>query len=408
MKASILFRYLTGSRGAIVEVASTRSSLSCGILFALSAGLAREYDGEDLLHAPWIVLRPLAASLLSGTVLFLLVHLASTIGKGKRERPGILTAYRALMSLFWMTAPMAWLYAIPYERFLSEVDAIVANLWTLALVSLWRVLLMTRAIGLLYGIEFAASLVLVLLFSDAVIITLLTLVEAPVIGLMGGIRHSDADALIAHLPFSATFFSVISAPVLLIAGIVAFLFMKPAPLKLATIQGKPSRGLLLLAAGSILAFTPPLLIGQPEQANRRVAEDLLRSGNVAGAFALMSERTPDDYPPHWEAPPRLGYREKQPDLAAVRDAMRARWPAEWVARLYLDKVHRRLREKLLLDWRDSRWIEFTEKLEKSGRPAKPDGDIAEEASFLLDFDTTLPDGDRQVLRLIVALGQNGG
>ena len=48
-----------------------------------------------------------------------------------------------------MTAPLAWLYAIPYERFLSPVGATRANLWTLGLVAAWRVLLIIRVLVVL-------------------------------------------------------------------------------------------------------------------------------------------------------------------------------------------------------------------------------------------------------------------
>src|SRR5262245_51273237 len=42
-----LLRYLTGSREAIVAIAGNRNALWVGFLFVLSAGFAREYDGED-------------------------------------------------------------------------------------------------------------------------------------------------------------------------------------------------------------------------------------------------------------------------------------------------------------------------------------------------------------------------
>ena len=53
MKASTLPLYLIGSRRAILDIASSRWSLLIGAIFVLSAGFAREYDGEDLIGEPW-------------------------------------------------------------------------------------------------------------------------------------------------------------------------------------------------------------------------------------------------------------------------------------------------------------------------------------------------------------------
>jgi len=60
MGIGTLLRYLIGDRKAILAIAGSRHSLWIGFLFVLSAGLAREYDGEDLLHEPWHALIPLA------------------------------------------------------------------------------------------------------------------------------------------------------------------------------------------------------------------------------------------------------------------------------------------------------------------------------------------------------------
>src|SRR4051794_11153260 len=121
MSIGTLLRYLIGDREAILAIAGTRHSLWIGFLFVLSAGLAREYDGEDLLHEPWHALIPLAASLASSLGLFTLAY-GQAVCKGEswREAPG---RYLSFLGLFWMTAPLAWLYAVPYERFLPPVEA---------------------------------------------------------------------------------------------------------------------------------------------------------------------------------------------------------------------------------------------------------------------------------------------
>src|SRR5580700_9011821 len=115
MDIRTLFRFLIGDRQAILEIAADRRALWVGLLLVVSAAFARDYDGEDLVHEPWRLLLPLGASVASSFVLFLL-----TFGKAiasDAARPSFLTAYRSFLTLFWMTAPLAWLYAVPYERF---------------------------------------------------------------------------------------------------------------------------------------------------------------------------------------------------------------------------------------------------------------------------------------------------
>jgi hypothetical protein len=78
MTVATLFCYLAGQRSAILEIAGTKSAVWLGLLFVLSAGFAREYDGQDLRHEPWHLALPLAASLVTSFVLFGLLWLASS------------------------------------------------------------------------------------------------------------------------------------------------------------------------------------------------------------------------------------------------------------------------------------------------------------------------------------------
>ena len=53
---------------------------------------------------------------------------------------------------------------IPYERFLSPVEAVQANLSTLALVAAWRVLLMIRVLTVLLKYRVVDAILLVMMF----------------------------------------------------------------------------------------------------------------------------------------------------------------------------------------------------------------------------------------------------
>jgi hypothetical protein len=103
MRTSTLFRYLLGNREAILTIAGNRHALWIGFLFVLSAGFAREYDGEDLLHEPWHLVIPLGASLASSFALFSLAY-GVTAAKGALWR-AFFTNYASFLGLFWMTEP---------------------------------------------------------------------------------------------------------------------------------------------------------------------------------------------------------------------------------------------------------------------------------------------------------------
>lgn len=404
MNASTLPRYLIGSRQAILDVAACRWSFVIGVLFVLSAGLAREYDGEDLVHEPWHALRPLAASLASGTALFLLVHLAALLNRKKAQglQPGFAQAWKQFMGLFWLTAPMAWLYAVPYERFMSPVDAVKLNLCTLAIVALWRVLLISRVIQVLYGVGYFRAFFIVMLFADLVVFIVMTTVPSPVINIMGGLRHSERDELIANVTFTVTFFSALSAPVWIFFALIATALFRPRWLEfsISPVPSK-SRGLLILAVASLVAFVPLLIISQPEQINRREAERLLKQGNVPKALAVMSERSQEDYPPHWNPPPKLGYRENTPSLIEVREAMSQDWPADWVATIYLNKIVRDFRHDLMPDEPDSSWTELAEEVRASREYGREmDTEQRRTAQFLLEHLPSLTETEQKALKQI--------
>src|SRR5262245_51621169 len=113
----VLAGYLLGRRASVLAVASALRLVWVGCLCVLAAGLAREYDGEYLVAEPWYVIVPLAVSVPMSLVLWTLLYW-SAMGRAG-ERLTFWRYYLAFLSLYWMTAPLALLYGVPYERFLS-------------------------------------------------------------------------------------------------------------------------------------------------------------------------------------------------------------------------------------------------------------------------------------------------
>jgi hypothetical protein len=153
LRLATLVEYLIGRQKAIQEIANNRHSLLIGFLLCFSAGLARHYDGKYLAREPWFLLAPAGASILTSSILFLFIYIATSV-RARKIIPGIVRFYLSFLGLYWMTAPLAWLYGIPYERFVNDVDAAQANVWTLELVSLWRVLLISRVVSVLTPCSF--------------------------------------------------------------------------------------------------------------------------------------------------------------------------------------------------------------------------------------------------------------
>jgi hypothetical protein len=319
-----------------------------GLLFVLSAGFAREYDGEDLLREPWRLLIPVGASLAASFLLFLVAF--GRLFLRREGRPPFFATYRAFLTLFWLTAPLAWLYAIPYERFLSAGAATSANLWTLALVAAWRVALMVRVVSVLTGRGVKPSLFLVMAFADAAALTAVHFMPAPVVSVMGGVRLTESEKAISSATLLVSSLGILLAPVWGIGALTAFFTGQPAwqgPTS-STEPRSVSRAMWILACLSLAIWLPILPWTQAEQQLRAQVERDMKAGRIAEALDVMNAHTPSDFPPHWEPPPRVGYGERTPRLFEVVNVLLAREIAPWVRTCYLDKFRRQLKDRYRL------------------------------------------------------------
>ncbi|MFT4514645.1 MAG: hypothetical protein ACI89X_004326 [Planctomycetota bacterium] len=182
---------LIGNRGAIQRIATCRSAVWVGLLFVFVAAFAREYDQEYLVARPLFLLIPAGASLVVATAVFVALAMVGRFSLSELVRRG---HYRQFVALFWMTAPLAWWYAMPYERYFDERDAVIANMLTLGVVSVWRVVLIIRITSVLFGTSSDQAARPILLVSDTILIIGLNALPFPLIQLMGGTSHSAATA----------------------------------------------------------------------------------------------------------------------------------------------------------------------------------------------------------------------
>ena len=393
MSILTLARFLMGSRAAIQAIAGNRHALWIGLLFVLSAGFAREYDGEDLLHEPWYVLIPVAASL--GTS-FLLFTSAYGIAAVKGDAPTgrrFFSAYLSFLGLFWMTAPLAWLYAIPYEQFLSPGDAMRANLSTLGLVSLWRVALMLRVLVVLLGYSAREAFSIVMLFATVVAMTLIYLTPLPVIDFMGGIRTSERDRVLRTVAHNVCCLGVVSLPVWAVCVMNVLATSKPTwQLRGEERKGAGTLPWLAFAALAVWPFILPHT--QPPQQRRRAVEKIYARGKLAEAVAELSRHTRSDYPPGWDPPPRqFSLVVEEEEVLRLLEELTKDETAEWVRSYYLDLVQDALGHLLHVS---------DDHLQRLGKTLTriPGGDGAIEAGLAIWEDRYNAEGARRMRQLL--------
>ena len=142
-----IVEFLFFKRDAIIKIAASKSAFWIGFLFVIAAGFAREYDGEYLVAEPWHLILPLAASLIGCGSMVLLIFLFLKCNRA--EESSFAEVFRSFLNTYWMTGPLALIYGIPVERMFDPADATRANLYLLAIVSVWRVLLTIRCVQVL-------------------------------------------------------------------------------------------------------------------------------------------------------------------------------------------------------------------------------------------------------------------
>jgi hypothetical protein len=342
MRIRTLAAYLVGDRGAILSVAADRSAVAIGAIFVLSAGFAREYDGVDLRREPWRLILPFTASILMSTLLYLAIRfgLAPHIRREKQYPQ----SYLAFLGCFWMTAPLAWLYAVPYERFLSQRGAATANLATLGLVALWRVLLITRVSSILSGRRFISAIFLVMVIADPVLLFALHSAPVPILITMGGVQLTAREQVIRDWTFIGGVTAVLSLPVWVIGAIIAMVrsrtAARAAPADIPEAKTSLEYGIWVLAFLSIVVW---IFAARGPQREQRLAADvdqLLLSGKLHDGVAAMSAHSRSEFPPVWEPPPRIGRGEMVPRELDVLEVIARDRAAPWVTEEYLNKVER--------------------------------------------------------------------
>jgi len=339
MTAKDILLYQVGNRGAIERVAASPATFITGLLLVLITGIPRNYDQIYFLETWRWLYGPLAFSLVSGTWMYWAAKVETV---EPQERP---SSWFGFMGLFWMTAPLAWIYALPVERALDVKEAAMANLALLGVVSACRVLLLSRVLSVVQGTPFLQSLsrVLFVASAEAWLATLFGrhFSQGLIIG-MAGMRNAPEEDLIIRI----------------VAGMFMLGWLAPALLyvvresicwpdtQIRAIRspgvGRPLAVPIGVALGCwVLAAIPPQL----EQRRFYQYDQLTRMEGYGAALKYLATLQPGDLPPQRRLRPSPYEYEAWMEYPKCFAAMDGAEPA-WVAQTFRQGL-----EALMLNWR---------------------------------------------------------
>ncbi len=152
--------FLGGQRQAIERVCGSRWALLVGALLVGTAVISRNYDNAAILYEPRRIVMPFVFSVVSSLFLFAFLYWRFRY-RSVEPKPAWSWQYLSILGAFWMTAPIAWLYAIPVERWMDPIPAVRANGALLLVVSIWRVLLISRVASVIAQASYFTTLIYV-------------------------------------------------------------------------------------------------------------------------------------------------------------------------------------------------------------------------------------------------------
>lgn len=317
--------FLAGHRGAIERIAATRRAWMIGAILVLSAGIARNYDHLDLLREPEWIIGPFVASLVSIVFIFLCIG-----GRLKLDAVGNYhRQWGTFLTLAWMTAPCAWLYGIPVESITDIITATKWNIAFLAIVSIWRVALMTRAVAVLTGVTSRRALVLILAPAAFEMMVGSVSKSMSLVQIMGGVRlppHTKLLQEASHFATEASFWVFVAAVIACwrIKGVALTPLDRPG----TTVAPLSS---FALSMASVAAWALAALPFHGKIVNRDRLEELVKRRKFSQAVDFASARTRADFPPDHYLPPVPGRREFPLELLDALPADAPGWLRdEWL------------------------------------------------------------------------------
>ncbi len=301
MNLNTYFKFLTGDRDSIIKVAEDSNNYIYGAILVLSAGLSREYDWHYLPAGPWHLLKPFLGSTL---VAFLIFNtLKTTLGFKYKLPGGYFRSFRSFLGVFWLTAPFAWPYCIPYERFTTPLTTAKINLWTLLIVSILRVSLMVRIVSVLTNLRVRAAIPQVMKICSIVAFFALIVFNSNIVGFMGGIQNlTDVQKLMINVTGPLVPIAFFGIPIFFTLSLILNRFERPYCTFVINEydNSKINKRLMIFSVSAILIWLPILPFTQREQYHASKVYNLLMDGEIKQATKYMNSLELHDFPPQYE------------------------------------------------------------------------------------------------------------
>ncbi|MCC9644387.1 hypothetical protein LOC71_19110 [Rhodopirellula sp. JC740] len=334
--ASLRFRdpalFLVGWRDSILRVLQSRWSLLLGGLLVATAAMAREYDAVSWLHQPSDLLGPFAASLVFCGILFVVV--SSCLGMAGRRSASWWVDLRMFLSGYWMTAPLAWLYAIPIETMTDELTALKFNLTLLSIVSIWRVLLFSRVVSVQFGVRFWQALAWIVTPCMVIAFVAVLSKTLSMVSLMGGVRLTETQqTLLDYQEFvgGLCFYGFLPSLLIAIVG-VTLAKRKPEAWQQVGFDAAPVQRLVWVWPGIACVVLCTAAIGfQPNLYQAAEVDQLLRAGKIDAAIQQMQRLGAKAFPMVWDPPPKYPERgDGLPEISAIAKALQNESAEPWI------------------------------------------------------------------------------
>jgi hypothetical protein len=333
--------FLFGRPSAIHTIAQSSAAVPFAVALVLLTGIARNYDQNHVTESPMWLIGPLLFSFFSGGWLFFILYHRCVKRFLKADSlPADSHPWRSFMGLFWMTAPIAWLYAIPVECFLDPVGAAKANITLLAIVSLWRVLLMGRVISVLNSVPFPRALAWVLVGAALEVIVVVFLggifggsFSKRLLAGMSGMRNAPDETLLLNaLGFAWNGAWIVLFVTLVLLGIFRYAgATTPFPTLKSTRM--PWLTILMLTAVWIGVAWP----AQQEQRRFQKHARLIAASEYSEALSYLEKHRREDFPASRKLEPNPYEYRVWEDLPPTM-ALLTTNTAPWIRNTYLNHL----------------------------------------------------------------------
>jgi hypothetical protein len=195
----------------------------------------------------------------------------------------------------------------------------------------------------------------VMLFAVVVALSLLAMAPLPVISMMGGVRLTESERVLLDVACAVQALAILTFPVWLLGYLGTLAWPRRAE-EVERTSGsvreieyehdeqtrrsvpRVNTSVWIFAVLTLLAGFALLPMAQHEQQLRQQVESALRGGEVKKGIEVMSRHRRSDFPPHWDPPPRIGYRERTPPMIDVLEALAQTDAPDWVRATFIDKI----------------------------------------------------------------------